>query len=303
MSLPDLNLLVALDVLLATESVAAAAERLHLSPSAMSRTLARLRAATGDPLLVRAGRRLVPTPRAMALRDRIAPLLQEAAVVLRPESAIDPNTIERAFTIRSRDGFAETFGPVLVATLAAEAPGLRLDFIAKTERDSTPLRDGTVDLETGIVGPVLGPELRARSLFRDRFVVVLRHGHPLAGETVDIAAYAAANHVHVGRPGATPGPIDLALGTQGYARRIAVIVGGFSAALMIARGSDLIATVPERHTITLRDGMVTLPLPFPMDPITISLIWHPRMEADPTHRWVRDRIRQLCLEECHRHGD
>ncbi|MEJ1160439.1 LysR family transcriptional regulator [Prosthecomicrobium sp. N25] len=296
MPLPDLNLLVALDVLLATESVAVAAERLRLSPSAMSRTLARLRSATGDPLLVRAGRRLVPTPRALALRDRIAPLLQDAADLLRPERPVDPRAIERAFTIRTRDGFVETFGAPLVAALADEAPGLRLDFVLKSERDSTPLREGTVDLETGIVGPVLGPELKAQALFRDCFVGAVRAGHPLAAGTIDVAGYVAAGHVHAGRPGAPPGPVDDALAAVGHRRRIAVVVSGFSAALMMARGSDLVATVPERHTTSLRHGMATLALPFPLDPMTISLIWHPRMDADPAHRWLRQRFRQICLD-------
>src|SRR4029078_10713339 len=110
MSTPDFNLLVTLDVVLTEGSVARAAERLHLSPSAMSRALARLRATTGDPLLVRAGRGLVPTPRAIELRDRVSHLVQDANAVLRPEGKLDLNRLVRTFSLRTSDGFVENFG-------------------------------------------------------------------------------------------------------------------------------------------------------------------------------------------------
>src|SRR5262250_499156 len=142
MSRPDLNLLVTLDVLLAESSVARAAKRLRLSPSAMSRALARLREATGDPLLVRAGRGLVPTPRALELRERVGPLVQDAEAVLRPPAALDLKRLARTFTLRTGDGFVENFGPDLIARVGREAPGARLRFVQKPDKDSTPLRDG-----------------------------------------------------------------------------------------------------------------------------------------------------------------
>src|ERR1700756_162994 len=111
---PDLNLLVTLDVLLAEGSVARAARRLRLSPSAMSRALARLRETTGDPLLVRAGRGLAPTPRALALRARVGQLVQDTEAVLRPAETLDLARLVRTFTLRTSEGFAETFGPDLM---------------------------------------------------------------------------------------------------------------------------------------------------------------------------------------------
>src|SRR6188508_3471799 len=152
MANPDLNLLVTLDVLLAEGSVARAAQRLRLSPSAMSRALARLRTTTGDPLLARAGRGLVPTPRALELRSRVRQLVQDGQAVLRPAQTLDLMRVARTFTIRTRDGFVENFGPRLVARVAREAPGVQLRFVPKLDRDSGPLRDGSVDLETGVVG-------------------------------------------------------------------------------------------------------------------------------------------------------
>src|SRR3982751_832922 len=132
MSTPDLNLLLTLDAVLAEGSVARAAERLRLSPSAMSRALARLRAATGDPLLVRAGRGLVPTPRALELRARVTQLVQETKEVLRPAVQLNLTQLVRTFTIRTRDGFAENFGPDLIARVGEQAPGVRLCFQKKT---------------------------------------------------------------------------------------------------------------------------------------------------------------------------
>src|SRR6266568_1381152 len=174
MATPDLNLLVTLDVLLAEGSVARAAKRLLLSPSAMSRALARLRQATGDPLLVRAGRGLVPTPRALALRGQVGQLVQDGAAVLRPAATLDLKQLVRTFTLRTRDGFVENFGPDLIARVEKQAPGVRLRFVPKPNKDSAALRDGTVDLETGVVGDTTGPEVRAQALFRDRFIGVVR---------------------------------------------------------------------------------------------------------------------------------
>jgi len=294
MSTPDLNLLVTLDMLLAEGSVARAAERLRLSPSAMSRALARLRMVTGDPLLVRAGRGLVPTPRAQELREHVALLVREAESVLRPASRLDLAALTRTFTIRTSEGFVENFGPDLIARADAEAPGVRLRFVPKTDRDSAPLRDGSVDLETGTVGKTMGPELRAQALFRDRFVGVARAGHPLAVGSITPERYASGRHVAVWRRGLEGGPVDDALQALGLERRIATIVGGFAAALALARASDLIATVPERHTGNLRAGMWSFALPVPTREVTVSLLWHPRMDADLAHRWLRGCVRDVC---------
>src|SRR5438045_6452209 len=131
MARPDLNLLFTLDVLLAEGSVARAARRLRLSPSAMSRALARLREVTGDPLLVRAGRGLVPTPRALELRERVSQLVQEGEAVLRPREKLDLQRLVRTLTLRTSDGFVENFGPDLIARVSVEAPGVRLRFVQK----------------------------------------------------------------------------------------------------------------------------------------------------------------------------
>jgi DNA-binding transcriptional LysR family regulator len=294
MPAPDFNLLVTLDVLLTEGSVARAARRLRLSPSAMSRALARLRETTGDPLLVRAGRGLVPTPRALELRERVSQLVHDAGAVLRPAEKLDLKQLVRTFTLRAREGFVENFGPDLIARVDREAPGVRLRFVPKPDRESASLRDGTVDLETGVVGEMTGPEVRAQALFRDRFVGVVRGGHALSRGKITPARYTAGRHIGVSRQGADKGPIDDVLGPLGLERRIATIVGGFSAALALARTTDLIASVPERHTGNLRAGMHSFALPVAMPEFTVSLLWHPRLDADPAHRWLRGCVREVC---------
>lgn len=296
MSTPDFNLLITLDVLLAEGSVARAAKRLRLSPSAMSRALARLRETTGDPLLVRAGRGLVATPRALELRERVSQLVQDAEAVLRPAEQPDLKQLSRTFTLRTSEGFVENFGADLIARVAEQAPGVRLRFMHKPDKDSASLRDGTVDLETGVVGKATGPELRTQGLFRDRFIGVVRRGHPLSEGEITPARYAAGNHISVSRRGLDKGPIDEALERQELERHIATTVAGFSTALALARATDLIASVPERHTASLRTGLHSFALPLSLPAFTVAMLWHPRLDADPVHRWLRGCLRDVCAE-------
>lgn len=294
MSGPDLNLLVTLDALLQQGSVAGAGRKLGLSPSAMSRALARLRTVTGDPLLVRAGRGLVATRRADALRDEVHRLLEDARAILQPAETVDLYCLDRTFVLRTSDGFAETIGPALIQRVAEEAPHVRIRFIRKLDKDSAGLRAGDIDLETGVVGGTISPEVRAQALFEDRYVGVVRPDHPLSKGALTAARYADGRHVLVTRQGLGLGTIDETLKTLGLTRAIVTTVDGFAAALALTRGSDLISTVPERHTLGLRDGVVTFALPVHTEAFTVSLLWHPRMEGDPAHRWLRTLVRHTC---------
>ena len=294
MTTPDLNLLTTLNVLLEEGNVARAARRLQLSPSAMSRALARLRAAMGDPLLVRAGRGLVPTPRALALRNEVSRLTQDAIAVLRPVTEIDLRQVARTFTLCTSDGFVETFGPHLVARVAQQAPGIRLRFLHKTTKDSQSLRNGSVDLETGVVADDTGPEIRTRALFLDRFIGVTRSEHSLSQGKITAERYAAAAHVLVSRRGGTKGLLDDALMAQGLRRQVVVTVDGFAAALALVRATDLVAAVPARHTASLRQGLFSFELPVPIPEVKVAMLWHPRMDADHAHRWLREQLRDIC---------
>lgn len=301
MSHPDFNLLVTLDVLLTEGSVTRAARKLRLSPSAMSRALARLRETVGDPLLVRAGRTLVPTPRAIELRNQVRALVQDAEAVLKPAKLPELSRLKRTFTLRASDGFAESFGPGLIERVRREAPGVILRVTRKLDRDSTGLRDGSVDLETGVIGKATSPELRSLPLFRDHFVGVVRHGHALLNGDVTLPAYSEQMHIAVGGRGGA-GHVEEALRAGGAVRRVSAEVDGYSAACALVRSSDLVATLPEEHTRGLREGLSTFVLPFRAPGIMISLLWHPRMDGDPAHGWLRQCIKDVCTTAAQKAG-
>lgn len=296
MAVPDLSLLPALNALLTEVSVVRAARKMGLSPSAMSRTLDRLRAATADPLLVRAGRGLVLTPRAEALRVQVRQVTQEALSVFQPgDNVFDPAAIERSFTIRANDGFVETMGARLLAGLRAEAPGVRLRFAPKPDKDVRALREGDVDLEIGVLGES-GPEIRIQTLFRDRFVGVVRKGHPLLAEPITPRRYAACEHVAASRRGVAVGPVDRALADMGLSRTVIAVVPGFAAAVALAAASDLVALLPASYMaarlgVSESIGLVeSFDLPLEVDGITVSQMWHPRLDADAGHRWLRGHV-------------
>ncbi|TDR81902.1 LysR family transcriptional regulator [Paludibacterium purpuratum] len=293
----DLNLLSSLDMLLTERSVTHAARRLGLSPSAMSRTLARLRVATGDQLLVQAGRTLVPTPYAEQLAEQVHELARHARAVLQPMgNALNIATLDRTFTIRANDGFVDLVGPALIATIAQTAPLVRLCFVPKPDKDAQPLREGMLDLEVGVIGSN-APELKTRLLFQDRFVGICRTGHPLLNKPgVTAERYASYPHVVVSRKRRFFGPVDDALAQQGLRRTVVMVVPGCANALQIVRHSDLIGLVPlsSLGNGAASAGLQHFELPVPTPPIKVSAIWHPRLHADPAHRWLRETLLAVC---------
>jgi len=297
MSDPDFNLLVALDILLAEASVAGAARRLNLSTSAMSRTLSRLREVTGDPILVRAGRNMVLTPWAEASRDRARNAVHEARAVLQPSlETLKVENMARLFTIRANDGFVVAFGPALIAAVAEAAPEVCIRFAPKPEKTSRFLREGLVDLEIGVQSN-MGPEIRLQRLFQDRFVGAVRKTHPLASlPDIGLSDYVAWGHVVAAPDGSLHGFVDDALAEAGMRRKVASVVPGFPTALSVALASELIAMVPALYLINqqMTEQLHVFELPFKTRRITVSQMWHPRMERDPGHRWLREKILEVC---------
>ena len=298
----DLNLLTALDVLLAEGSVTAAARQLGLSTSAMSRTLTRLRASTGDPLLVRAGRGLVPTPYAAALRDRVHSVTHEARTVLRPAMIkLDVASLDTTFTVRAGESFMEMLSSAVVAAISKAAPHVRLRFVPKRDRDPHVLREGLIDLEIGRRG-TSGPEVHTQFLFRDRYVGVARSGHPLfAGGGVTPKHFAACNHVVASLAGEFSGPLDNALEELELRRAVHVVVPGFPDAMRVAGNSDLIALVPRSSlgNAFVKDqaavlGVRSFDIPVRMPDFPIAAMWHPRVDADPAQRWFRQQVIAVC---------
>lgn len=298
----DLNLLTSLDMLLTERNVTRAARRLGLSPSAMSRTLSRLRVATGDQLLVQAGRTLVPTPYAEQLTEHVHELARNARAVLQPVSnVLDVATLERTFTIRANDGFVDLVGPSLMAVIAQTAPHARIRFVPKIDKDAQPLREGMIDLEIGVIG-TKAPELKTRLLLEDRFVGICRTEHPLLGRPgVTAERYAGYPHVVVSRKSQFSGPVDSALDQLSLRRTVVMVVPAYANAMRIVRHSDLIGLVPRSclgigspDDTAISAGIQHFELPVRTPPIKVSAIWHPRLHADPAHRWLRDTILAVC---------
>jgi DNA-binding transcriptional LysR family regulator len=300
----DLNLLIALDALLTEGSVIGAAQRMNLSPPAMSRTLGRIRHALGDEILVRAGREMVPTPRALELHSRVRGLIEEVRVVLRPDAGADPSTLVRSFTIRASDYVSGIFGVPLQLIAAREAPQITLRFADQGKEDVSALREGRIDLDIGVLGDI-GPEIRIQTLLRDRFVAVMRKGHPLLKGRMTARRFASATHVSASRRGLNRGPIDDALAVQGLSRQVRFVVPGFQAAMLTAAASDIVAAVPLAVAATaarlgLKIRYVDLPVATPE--IAIAQAWHPRFDKDAGHRWLRDAVRRALVDRRARSG-
>ncbi|MFG2908955.1 LysR family transcriptional regulator [Kitasatospora sp. NPDC048286] len=293
----DLNLLRALDALLQENSVTRAAERLGTSPAAVSRMLARLRRAVEDPLLVRAGQGLVPTPRALELREEVGALLRGCDSVLRPGAGFDPVHLDRTFTVQAGELMLARTAGGLVERVRAQAPRVDVVFLPEALEDGPALRQGLVDVELGVLGHV-DPEVRTRQLLRVPLVGLARAGHPLFdGRRITARRFAAADHIGVSRRGKRLGPIDTALTALGLRRRVAVVVPSHTGAMLLARDSDLVTLVPADwlpETVAAL-GLRTFPIPLELAPLELGMAWHPRNSADPGHRWFREHVAAAVL--------
>lgn len=289
----DFNLLLTLNVLLTERSVARAAERLMLSPSAMSRALERLRKTTQDPLLIRAGREMVLTPRAIEIREQVALLVYQVENILSPPT-LDIQQLQRTFTLRTSEGFVENFGAELLDYINQSAPKVKLRFVNKNDKENRWLREGIVDLEVAVVGKTTGPDMRSRALFDDRFIGVMRKDHQLAQSPITLTQFIQAKHIAISRREQKISPVDQQLQKLGLKRDIKLSVSGYMAALTLVAKTDLIAVVPEKYSQNLRDQLVSFSLPFDIPSITLSLLWHPRMDGDLAHQWLRGCFLAVC---------
>lgn len=288
----DLNLLTALDALLEERSVTGAAERLHLTPSAMSRALGRLRRVTGDQILVRTGRTMTPTPLALEMGAEVHTLVQRAHTMLSASRDLDLTTLERTFTVRMNDAITDLVAADLVAELRAHAPAAQLRFLAETSSDTNELRYGEVDLVVG-AGTAAASEIRHETVAQDQPVVALGARHARFADGLTLTQYIGADHVTISRRGRLHGPIDDLLDAIGLRRRVVAAVATVTAALRIVRDSDVVVAVPAHMCRAMTDelGLRTHPLPFEVPPVRVVMGWHQRYDDDPAHRWLRGRVR------------
>lgn len=285
----DLALLATLDALLQAGSVSGAARRMGLSTPAMSHALSRIRLRIGDPVLVRAGRGMLLTPRAEALKPRVHAVVSEAQKILLPDAPLRPSELSQTFVIHASDYVLSVLGAVVDRLLLAEAPGINLRFVPNGPDDPQRLREVGSDLAVGIYGE-LPPELRSRQLLTDRFVCAVRQGHPQIHGQLSLEQFARLPHVQVAPRGKPGGYIDDVLQQHGVARRVARAVPYFVTALQLVSQTDYLLTISERIATRLGPslGLQLLEVPLPLRPYALSLLWHPRYDADPGHRFLRD---------------
>jgi DNA-binding transcriptional LysR family regulator len=291
----DLNLFLVLHTVLEEGSATKAATRLHVTQSAVSNALARLRAVLGDPLVVRSGNRLVATPRAAQLAPRIAAAVEQLRYVVETDHGFDPGATRRRFTMACADYHEVVLLPVLSARFAARMPRASLRVVTPDHLRS---HNG---LETGGVEALLDaptsvpPGCVAEELFVDDGVCVVRRDHPFRGATMSPAELAAWPHVALAPAGESPRWIDDALARRGLEPPPVLVVSHFTIAALVAARTDHVAALPRRMVHALAD---TLPLRVVDVPelghpaIPASLVWHARTDADPAARFFREMIRE-----------
>ena len=293
----DLNLLNVLYWLLHERSVTVAADRLGLSQPATSRALGRLRDVYGDPLLVKQGRAMEPTPLGERLYPMVAATVHRMREVVGLSGGWDPAIATGAFRVAVKDAFSLTVLRAWQAEVAPEAPHLSLDLTEVSFDTARDLITGKVDLALIPLGPMVDVEAHVdldayvlREVGVCDFVLCMRPGHPLAERKVDLATYAAADHILVNPEGADESIIDDILRENGLERRIAYRTPSFLVGLSILRNSDAVMTTSRMLLDTEGTDLLVRPVPFDLAPLSCTLGWHPNWTNDARHRWVRDRL-------------
>jgi len=291
----DLNLLVVFDAVLAESSISRAAERLDLSQPAVSNALARMRKATGDRLFVRLANAMVPTPYAQAIADPIRQALASIRVSLAASQEFDPATSQRSFAIYLTDLGEAYFLPRLLARLNRTAPGVRIHTRPMPpESAENALRAGEVDLAIGNL-PDLGAGFFMQRLFRDRYVCVVRKGHPVIGERITARQFAATSHAIVTPGGWGHGIIERTLVEHGLEQRITLRMQNFLVLASIVATTDMVAIVPHSvgSQLSQHNDVKLLPLPIAIPAFDIKQCWQERFHDDKGNRWLRQQFAEL----------
>jgi DNA-binding transcriptional LysR family regulator len=302
----DLNLLKVFDAVMAERSLTKAAKHLSLTQPAVSNALRRLREALGDELLLREGRSLQPSARALELWPQVRAALHVLQTALAP-NVFDPATADNAFVLAMADATAAELMPGLVAVLDQEAPGVSLRVLPLTTRDPRKLLDdGKADLAIGHFPAALA-DLTARAqvgetaaflhqrLFQGDYVCVMRQGHPLANVPLTLDGYCSARHMLVSFSGRAFGFVDEALAGFGRTRRVVLTVNQFFTAGKVVANSDLLTVLP-RHFINVTgfaDQLVQRELPFEVTKVHVDALWHHRQDSSNAHAWLRAKVLAL----------
>ena len=297
MHIPDMNLLVALNVLLEEGSVVGAARRMNLSAPAMSRTLTRIREALNDPILVRSGRGLVPTPRALELREQVRGVVELAHGVFTQSQDSDLRLLDRTFSIRANNVFFGVYGGALRQQMALEMPNAALRVVPEGFTDDEALNEGRIDLAISATHH-FSADIKVQQLFSCPFVGLAREGHPIFEQAMTPQRFAGFDHISVSRRGRARGPIDAVLAELNLERRVLFTTPTFYSAIFALADSDLILPLmPQLLLRTLEPlglKLKAFELPIALQPVEICQAWHPRLDNDHAHRWLRRTLKTLC---------
>jgi len=287
----NLNLLPALEALLAERGVGAAARRTHVTQSAMSHSLAKLRELFGDPLLVPSGRKMVLTARAERLAATLPAALEQLHVAIATPQPFDPRTAQRTFRIATVDYFELAMLPDLMRYLGRHAPGVGLEIERYSDATPAALADGDLDLALiGDSARATTTGLRRAPLYRDPFAVIARSDHPAIGRTLTLETYLSLGHVLVSIEGRRDGVVDRALAKLGTTRRVALRVPHFVSAPLAVMESDHICTIASTVARRARDlfGLRVLEPPIELPSAGVIASWSRRHDDDPGHTWLRE---------------
>ncbi|GLT18423.1 LysR family transcriptional regulator [Vibrio zhanjiangensis] len=287
----NLNLLRSLQVLLEECHVSRAALRLNITQSAVSRQLAQLRELCGDPLLVRQGNILVPTPRALSMQDQLSCLLEEFEQLFQGKP-FDPKTWCQEFVFSSSDYVAQYIIPSVVSELAKQAPNVNLNYRLWQPDYLQSLGEMGIHLAS-TMQPHQPTHITSIKIGEDKSVCLMRRGHPASKEnTLSIDDLTRYSYIKVTGGGDKDSITDDALKIMGLNRRIALKIPFFSAAVNALSSSDYLMLVPEHIALNLTQDhpLVYFPLPFEVRPHLYWLMWHPKYDQDNAHIWVRKMV-------------
>lgn len=294
----DANLVVALDALLQESNVTRAARRVGITQSAMSQTLARLRHQFDDPILVKVGRQMEPSPFGLRIKARLHTLLNELEAIVGERPTFDEKEASGRFVIATVDYLALVLFPALARAVALRAPGIDLGIQALDQASIAPqLQQGLVHLYIGVPGQT-ERALQMQHLFTDSFSVVVGSENPLCAGGMTIDSYASLPHILVSPRREAESIISRELGAVGHTRRVAIEVPYFSIVPQLLKKSNLVATVPTRIASLYAEdhGVEVLAPPMPLPEIEICMAWHPTFSADPAQIWLRELVASVSQE-------
>ncbi|VUD56460.1 PCP degradation transcriptional activation protein [Thalassocella blandensis] len=305
----DLNLLVALNILLKEKSVTQAADYLGITQPAMSNALKRLRQQFDDPLLVRTSEGMRATDRAKELEPKVRELILHVEQVVQPVQDFEPKTSDRFFRIAVSDYAESTVIPELLTFLRKEAPNIALDIMTPSDVSYHDVEQGHIDFVINRFD-MLPDSFHQTVLRRDSFTCMFCKSNPIK-DNFNLESYLQAKHVWVSKTGMGVGVgvnrtdvqrlgwVDAALDKLGKKRKIMVFTRHYQAAMLMAEQKDLVLTIPSRAAKLQQNNsnLIFAEPPFDIPDIELTMAWSPLLHHNPGHRWLRRAVAQVAQNE------